>query len=306
MSDLVRIYEVSPRDGLQNEPEVLATEVKREFIARLVATGVRDIEVSSFVSPRWIPQLADADQLVPTLPHVAGVRYWGLVPNPQGLERALEAGLRHVATFLSASESHNRKNVNRTVRESLAGLRKVIETANAERMTVRSYVSTAFGCPYEGDVDERRVVDIAGELLAAGADHVALGDTTGMGNPIQVRRLVERCVAAGIPIDRIAVHFHDTTGTALVNAWAAYLAGVRMFDGSVAGIGGCPYAPGAAGNLATEDLVHLFHELGIDTGVDLGAAAEAGAFMASTLGRKLPGRYQQWWQGQRVLHAQTA
>jgi hydroxymethylglutaryl-CoA lyase len=304
----VRLFEVSPRDGLQNEPEIVSTDDKVALIARLVDAGFRDIEVTSFVSPRFIPQLADATEVVRRLRRVEGVRYWALVPNPVGLERALDAGMEHIATFMSASETHNQKNVNRTIRESLAGLKKVIGTAVAEGIEVRSYISTVFGCPYEGAVDVARVVDLALALQDAGASSIALGDTTGMAQPSQVVDVVARVVAAGVPIDRIACHFHDTRGTAVVNAYAAFGAGVRCFDGAIAGIGGCPYAPGAAGNAATEDLVHLFERLGgsdIDpasgfgpmTGVDLDLAAEAGHFVERALGRPLPGRFHQYHHG---------
>jgi hydroxymethylglutaryl-CoA lyase len=304
----VRLFEVSPRDGLQNEPEIVSTDDKIGLVERLVEAGFRDIEVTSFVSPRFIPQLADATEVVRRLRRVEGVRYWALVPNPVGLERALDAGMEHIATFMSASETHNQKNVNRTTRESLAGLRKVIGTAVAEGIEVRSYISTSFGCPYEGDVDPARVVELALALSEAGASSIALGDTTGMGQPHQVVDVVGRVRAAGVPIERIACHFHDTRGTALVNAYAAWNAGVRCFDGAIAGIGGCPYAPGAAGNAATEDLVQMFERMGgggVDvapgfgpiTGIDLDLAAEAGHYMERVLGRPLPGRFHQYHQG---------
>jgi hydroxymethylglutaryl-CoA lyase len=297
MATAIRLHEVSPRDGLQNEPDIVSTDAKVELIDRLVGAGFRDIEVTSFVSPRFIPQLADASEVLRRLRPVDGVRYWALVPNPVGLERALDAGIRHVATFMSSSETHNQKNVNRTIRESLAGLKKVIESAVAQDLKVRSYISTVLGCPYEGDVPVEKVVELAVALRDAGAHEIALGDTTGMGEPEQVKRLIAAVVEAGIPLDAIACHFHDTRGTAVVNAYAAWQVGVTTFDGSIAGIGGCPYAPGAAGNAATEDLLHLFERLGCETGVDLDRAAEAGHFMEEILGRALPGRYHQYWQG---------
>jgi hydroxymethylglutaryl-CoA lyase len=295
----VRIYEVSPRDGLQNEASVVPTAVKAELVARLAGAGVSDVEVTSFVRPRWIPQLADAHELLQQLPRNGHATWWGLVPNRVGLERALEAGLRHVATFLSASETHNKKNVNRTVRESLAGIEEVIAVARDEGMHVRSYISTVFGCPYEGAVAPEATLALAQRLLAAGADSIVLGDTTGMGNPAQVERVIAQLLDAGIPLERLAVHFHDTRGTALANALTAWRQGVFTFDASVAGIGGCPYAPGAAGNLATEDLVYMFEGMGVRTGVDLDALADAGAFAAEALGRVLPGRYHQAWLGER-------
>jgi hydroxymethylglutaryl-CoA lyase len=301
----VRLFEVSPRDGLQNELEIVSTDDKVGLIHRLVDAGFRDIEATSFVSPRFIPQLADATEVMRRLRRVPGVRYWALVPNPVGLERALDSGVQHVATFMSSSETHNQKNVNRTIRESLAGLRKVIGTAVAEGVEVRSYLSTVFGCPYEGAVAVSQVVDLVKALADAGATSIALGDTTGMAQPLQVVSVLEQVVSAGLSLDQIACHFHDTRGTALVNAFAAYNAGIRSFDGSIAGIGGCPYAPGAAGNAATEDLIHLFERMGggpieagrgfgAVTGIDLELAAEAGHFIERALGRRLPGRYHQY------------
>jgi hydroxymethylglutaryl-CoA lyase len=296
---LVTHYEVSPRDGLQNEPDILPTDAKVQLIERLVASGMKDIEVTSFVRPTWIPQLSDATELVQRLPKNADVRYWGLVPNKVGLDRALSVGLRHIATFMSASETHNKKNVNRTRRESLAGLREVIAIAKDSKVTVRAYISTAFGCPYEGDVDPAQVVELALALKGAGADTIVLGDTTGMGTPLQVKDVIERVSNAGIPLTGQAIHLHDTRGTALVNAYAAYEVGLRTFDGSIGGVGGCPYAPGAAGNAATEDLLYLFHSLGLETGIDLDRAAEAGHFLSEALGRPLAGRYHRFSAGTR-------
>jgi hydroxymethylglutaryl-CoA lyase len=293
-AERVRIYEVSPRDGLQNEAVSISTADKVRLIEGLVGSGFTDIEVTSFVRPTWIPQLADAAEVVAQLPRSEGVRYWGLVPNRQGLERALGVGLQHVATVMSASETHNQKNLNRTRRESLAALREVIGESVDSGVAVRAYISTVFGCPYEGAVDPARSVELALELVAAGADEIALGDTTGMANPRQVGAVVARMADAGIAVDRLALHLHDTRGTALANALAGWQAGVRTFDGSVAGVGGCPYAPGAAGNAATEDLVAMFEAMGVHTGVDLDATAEVGAFLADVLGRDLPGRYHRY------------
>lgn len=295
----ISLYEVSPRDGLQNEAGVVGTEGKAEMIARLVASGIQDIEVTSFVRARWIPQLADAAELVRMLPRVEGVRYWALVPNRVGLERALDSGIHHVATFLSASETHNKKNLNRTVRESLANVEEVLGVARDEGVVVRGYISTVFGCPYEGDVPFENTQRIVQRLLEAGVDTVALGDTTGMGNPRQVAELVTRLVAEGLPVERIALHLHDTRGTALANALAAYDRGVRQFDGSVAGMGGCPYAPGASGNAASEDLVYTFEAMGIRTGIDLDALSAAGVFAEGLVGRELPGRFHLSWKGAR-------
>ena len=307
--DSVHIYEVSPRDGLQNEPGVVSTDNKLALIDALAHTGVTDIEVTSFVRPSWIPQLADAAQLVPRLRPVDGVNYWALIPNMRGLERALDVGISHVATFMSASETHNKKNLNRTRRESISSLREVIGTAKDEGLFVRAYLSTVYGCPYEGAVDVQRTAELAAELHTAGADVLALGDTTGMGDPALVVRVAEAMQAAGIPLDAIAMHMHDTCGTALANILAGYQAGVRTFDGSVAGVGGCPYAPGASGNAATEDIVHMFQAMGVDTGVDLERLAETGARLGEILGRDLPGRYHKYHLGSRArqqARSQTA
>lgn len=289
----VNIYEVSPRDGLQNEATILSTEDKVALIQGLVNAGVKDIEVSSFVRPSWIPQLADAAEVVARLPDAEDVRYWGLIPNRRGLERAIDCGLTHVATFLSASETHNQKNLNRTQRETLNAQREVIRSAKAEGLTVRAYISTVFGCPYEGAVSVTRTSQLATALMDAGADVVVLGDTIGMAHPDQVRETIAYVANAGIPLSRTALHMHDTRGTAVANVVAGLEAGIRTFDGSIAGVGGCPYAPGAAGNAATEDLIAVLEAMGWSTGVDLQAASETGAFLADALGRDLPGRMHQ-------------
>lgn len=316
MTANVQLYEVCLRDGLQNEAAILPTDLKVAIAQRLVDAGFRDIEVTSFVRPRWVPQLADAADVVRQLPKAEGVRFWALVPNQVGLERSIDAGIRHVATFLSASESHNRKNVNRTIRESLAGLKKVIGDAKADGIRVRSYVSTAFGCPFEGAVDVATVVRISRQLVDAGADAVALGDTTGMGHPEQVKRVLDAMVESGIPLDDIALHFHDTRGTAVANAYAAWQFGARRFDGSVSGVGGCPYAPGAAGNAGTQDLVHLFERMGGAqeaprghgpvTGIDMDALAHVGDVLENALNHPLSGRYHQFWKGHLERQARNA
>jgi hydroxymethylglutaryl-CoA lyase len=290
----VRIYEVSPRDGLQNESEIVGADDKLGLIERLVGAGLRDIEVTSFVRPSWIPQLSDASEVIARLPRAEGVRFWSLVPNRRGLERAIDSGVTHIATFMSASETHNKKNVNRTRAESLAALRDVVAVAKDEDMGVRGYISTVFGCPYEGHVPADKTVELAHELLAAGVDELALGDTTGMGDPRMVHTVLKALTDSGVPLDRIGLHMHDTRGTGLANALAGYEFGVRTFDGSVAGVGGCPYAPGAAGNAASDDLVNMFESMGVDTGVDIDALAEAGVFLSSVLGRELPGRYHKY------------
>lgn len=305
-ADAVRIYEVAPRDGLQNELAVVRTEDKVALITRLADAGLRDIEVTSFVRPSWIPQLADAAEVLAQLSHREGLRFWALVPNVRGLERAIETGVSCVATVLSASETHNKKNLNRTRHESLVGLREVIATARAEELRVRGYISTVFGCPYEGAVPVSETVRLSLELLEAGAHELALGDTTGMGNPAQVIEVVRALQAAGVPLSAIGLHMHDTRGSALANALAGYQAGVRTFDGSVAGVGGCPYAPGASGNAASDDLVHMFEAMGAPTGVDLDALADAGVFLADALGRSLPGRYHRYHLGARAAAAKAS
>lgn len=287
----VRIYEVGPRDGLQNEPENVPTAAKLELIQRLALSGLRRIEVTSFVSPKWIPQLADAEDLAAILPTFPDVYYSALVPNPQGYERfARAAALHTAAVFISASETHNRKNVNRGIADHLARLRPVIESAAADGRTTRAYVSTVCGCPYEGEVALAAVAELTRELFALGIDEVSLGDTIGVGTPKQVRELVS-VIAQEAPLERIALHLHDTYGRALANVQAGYEAGIRSFDSSIGGLGGCPYAPGASGNVATEDVVDLFEHEGIATGVDLSRLVAAAAWLeSSVLRRPLPGR----------------
>ncbi len=287
----VELCEVGPRDGLQNEKEILDTSIKLRLIEQLVAAGLRRIEVTSFVSPEWIPQLADAEQLVEQLPRAEGVRYAGLVPNLPGWERFGASGQLHdVALFISASETHNRKNVNKSVAVHLERLKSVIDRARAAGVPSRVYVSTALGCPYEGVVAQDAVVALARELVLAGASEIAIGDTIGVGVPRQVKALVA-ALRAEMPIDAIVLHLHDTYGRALANAMAGYEAGVRKFDSSLGGLGGCPYAPGASGNLASEDLVSLFEEEGIETGVDLDLLTETSAWLErEVMKRPLPSR----------------
>ena len=287
----VGIYEVGPRDGLQNEAEFVPTDAKLELIARLAASGLRRIEVASFVSPSWIPQLADAEELVAALPRSQGVSYGALVPNEKGYERLRAAGQIEIAgTFISASETHNQSNVNCSIDEQLARLAPVLESARADGISVRAYVSTVCGCPYEGEVSVSAVVDLARKLIERGAAEVSLGDTIGVGHPNQLRTLV-RAVASEVPIERIALHLHDTYGRALANAQAGFEEGVRVFDSSLAGLGGCPYAPGASGNVATEDLVDLFEREGLRTGIDLDALVDTSDWLErDVLARPLPGR----------------
>ena len=286
------IYEVGPRDGLQNEPETVATEHKLALIDGLARAGLRRIEVGSFVSPKWIPQLADAEALTAALPPHPGVRYSALVPNLKGYERlrAAGGGVSVAAVFLSASETHNRKNVNCSIAEGLERVAPVAERARADGLGLRAYVSTVCGCPYEGEVAPAAVVSLTRRLLELGATEISLGDTIGVGHPRQVQALV-RAVAGEAPLERIALHLHDTFGRALANVQAGYEAGVRTFDASLGGLGGCPYAPGASGNVATEDVVDLFERAGIATGIDQGRLVDTTHWLErDVLKRPLPGR----------------
>jgi len=286
----VTLYEVGPRDGLQNEPEVVSSDAKVELVTRLADAGLRRIEVTSFVSPEWIPQLADGDEVARRAPRRQGLRYSALVPNMRGYQRLLASGLSTAAFFVSASETHNRKNVNRSIREHLDRFRPVAERAKGDGISLRAYVSTVCGCPYEGKVAAPAVVALVRDLLELGADEVSLGDTIGVGTPDQVHSLVE-AVAEVTPLEKVALHLHDTYGRALVNARAGYQCGIRIFDSSLGGLGGCPYAPGASGNAATEDLVDLFEASGVATGIDLDALVETAAWVErDLLSRSLPGR----------------
>ena len=289
LPDAVSVYEVSPRDGLQNEAVTLATTRKVRLIEALVAAGLRRIEISSFVSPKWVPQLADAEEVVQLVPRVEGVTYSALCPNARGLERAEAAGIEEIGVFISASETHNRKNVNKTVAETLAAFAEVIGPAVEAGIRVRGYVSTLWGCPYEGDVDPRAGLRIARELLSMGCYQVSLGDTIGVGTPVQTRDIVGLFLGE-IPAEKLALHLHDTRGTALANVIVGLELGIRTFDASVGGLGGCPYAPGAAGNLATEDLVYTLHGMGIETGIDLEQLWAAGQVAEALVGRELPGK----------------
>jgi hydroxymethylglutaryl-CoA lyase len=287
MTDRVRIYEVGPRDGLQNEATPIPLDTKVEFIERLASAGLREIEATSFVSPRAIPQLADADDLLQRLPRDVGVRYPVLVPNERGMARAEAAGADALAVFTAATDAFTERNIGMSVDESLAAFEPVLRRAEALGWWRRAYISTAFGCPYTGAVDPHRAVDVATRLLELGVDEVCFGDTIGVGVPSQVAVLTGAAVQAGIPVERVAFHFHDTRGTALANVAAGLDAGVRCFDSSTGGTGGCPYAPGAAGNLATEDLVYLLDASGFEHGVDLANVLEAARFIAAALGRTL-------------------
>lgn len=287
MGDRVRIYEVGPRDGLQNEPATIPLETKLGFIERLVAAGLREIEATSFVSPKAIPQLADADELLPRLPRAPGVRYPVLVPNARGMARAEAAGADSLAVFTAATDAFTQRNIGMTVDESLVAFEPVLQRASELGWWRRAYVSTAFGCPYTGAVDPHRAVAVATRLFELGVDEVCFGDTIGVGVPVQVRALTNAATGAGIELHQIAYHFHDTRGTALANVVAGLDAGIRCFDSSTGGTGGCPYAPGAAGNLATEDLVYLLDASGFEHGVSLEGVLEAARFIAASLDRPL-------------------
>ncbi|MDY4284465.1 hydroxymethylglutaryl-CoA lyase [Xanthomonas sp. LF06-19] len=284
MRDSVRIVEVGPRDGLQNEKAWVATEDKIELIARLGRTGLRSIEATSFVSPKWVPQLADAAEVYAGIAQVPGVDYPVLVPNLQGYERAAAVGVREVAVFTAASETFNRTNTNAGIDESLARFAPVLERAAADGVKVRGYVSTVLGCPYQGDVPLADVVRVAQRLHAMGCYEISLGDTIGVGTPGKARAML-RAVAAVVPMDALAVHFHDTYGQALANIAACLEEGVRVVDAAVSGAGGCPYAKGASGNVASEDVVYLLHGNGVETGIDLPALAATGRWLAQKLGR---------------------
>lgn len=285
----VSVYEMSPRDGLQNESAQVATHAKVRLIEALVDAGIRRIEVGSFVSPKWVPQMADADEVCQMIERRPGVTYAGLCPNARGLERALAAKVDEIAVFVSASETHNSKNVNKTSAETLKAFEPVIGPAVAQGLKVRGYVSTMWGCPYEGEVDPRRGLELAKHLLGAGCYQISLGDTIGVGTPLQTEKILQLFTSA-VAVEQIALHLHDTRGTALANVLVGLQAGVTTFDASVAGLGGCPYAPGAAGNLATEDLVYTLHGMGIETGIDLEKLWQAGQVAEAIVGRELPGK----------------
>ena len=284
MSRPVTVVEVGPRDGLQNEAVVVPTTAKVELVERLAEAGLPVVEVTSFVSPRAVPQLADADAVLPAVRRRPGVRYPVLVPNVRGLERALAAGADAIAVFTAASEAFTQANINMSVAESLHAFAPVLERARAAGMWTRGYVSTAFGCPYQGAVAPADVAGVAGALFDLGCDEVSIGDTIGAGRPEQVPGVVA-AVTDRVPVERVALHLHDTGGLALDNAAAGLAAGVRTFDSSAGGLGGCPFAPGAPGNVATEALVEMLHERGYETGVDLEAVRAAGAWMRGLVGR---------------------
>jgi len=295
----VVVYEVGPRDGLQNEPRMVPTADKISFIDALSATGLEHIEITSFVSPKWTPQLRDALEVAHGISRRGGVCYSALVPNRRGLEAAMAAGMEEVAVFLSASETHNKKNVNKTIAETLRAFEDVVAPALAADMRVRAYVSTVFGCPYEGDVDPKSSVWLATTLREMGVYQVSLGDTIGVANPLQVERVLGAVLAA-VEAERLAVHFHDTQGTALANCLIAMTMGITTLDSSIGGLGGCPYAPGASGNLASEDLVAMLLGMGIECGVDLDKLVDCSRLAASFVGHELPSKYSKAHLGKRA------
>ena len=283
----VDVREVGPRDGLQNE-ETVPVAARVRLIDALSGTGLRRIEAASFVSPAAIPPMAGSDEVMAAITRRDGVVYSALVPNPKGAERAVAAKADEIELVVSASETHNQKNVKRSVAESLVAARDVVEIAHGARIEAEAIVSTAFGCPYEGDVAPERVAQIAGHLIDAGADKLSFGDTTGMATPRRVDDLLTELERAGISSERVGLHFHNTRGTALANVVAALDRGVARFDASVGGLGGCPYAPGASGNAVTEDLVHMLHDMNIETGIDLDALLDCARLAQDIVGRELP------------------
>src|SRR5687768_17396882 len=284
MPAAVRIVEVGPRDGLQNEKTIVATADKIALVDRLSATGLSTIEATSFVSPKWVPQLADAAEVYAGIARRPGVRYPVLVPNEQGYERARAVGADEVAVFTAASEAFNRKNINASIDESIDRFRPVLERAKADGVRVRGYVSTVLGCPYQGEVPVADVVRVARTLHALGCYEISLGDTIGVGTPGKARTML-RAVAEQVPMAALAVHFHDTYGQALSNILSCLGEGVAVVDSSVSGTGGCPYARGASGNVASEDVVYMLHGLGVDTGIDLDKLVDTGRWLAALLGR---------------------
>jgi hydroxymethylglutaryl-CoA lyase len=284
MSDFVRLVEVGPRDGLQNEKSAVPTAVKIALIERLAAAGVQTVEATSFVSPKWVPQMADAAEVFAGIARRAGVNYPVLVPNEAGYDRARAVGAEDIAVFGAASEAFSRRNINATIEESLERFRPVAERARADGVRMRGYVSTVLGCPYQGAVPLADVVRVAQALHEMGCYEISLGDTIGVGTPRQARAML-LAVADAIPLTQLAVHFHDTRGQALANVYACLEAGVRVVDASIAGLGGCPYAAGASGNVASEDVVYLLQGLGMATGIDLAALIDCGRWISDTLGR---------------------
>ncbi len=300
----ITIVEVGPRDGLQNERALVPTPDKIELINRLSAAHLPVIEVSAFVSPRWVPQMADAAEVFAGITRAPGIRYTALVPNLAGLDRAVAAGVTEIAVFAASTETFSRKNINQSIDESLATYAQVCGRAHAAGLRVRGYLSTAFGCPFEGAVAPDRVADVAARLADLGVFEVAISDTIGIAHPGQVPRVLD-AVLARVPVHQLALHFHDTLGTALANVLASLPYGITTFDASAGGLGGCPYAPGAAGNLATDDLIYMLDGLGLETGVSLAAVSDASAFIASKIDHRLPSRYAQAQEARQSLNSKV-
>jgi hydroxymethylglutaryl-CoA lyase len=301
----VEIREVGPRDGLQNESEFVPTEVKQEFIRRLAATGLPTIEITSFVNPKWIPALADCHEIGRQFSHLDGTHTTALMPNLKGLEGAKAAGMKEISVFMSASESHNKANINKSIDETLRQFSEVIPATKAEGIAVEGMISVVCGCPYEGEVDPRAVLRIVEALLDYGADSIALGDTIGVGDPMQVKELLKMVIPL-VGIERLRVHFHDTQGTAVANAVTALDLGVTRYDASIGGLGGCPYAPGASGNVPTENLVYTFERMGVNTGVDLTKLLDTGAWIQAKLGHSLPSNGLKAYLGRKIRAEQKA
>jgi hydroxymethylglutaryl-CoA lyase len=285
----ITIKEVGPRDGLQNEKGFISTEDKIALINQLSASGLKAIEITSFVNPKWIPALSDAAVVATGITRVPGVTYTALVPNQQGLERAFEANIDEVAVFMSASETHNLKNINKSISDTFPILRDLVQKNLAAGKTSRGYISTVFGCPYEGSVDIDMVIRVSETLFEMGINELSLGDTIGVANPKQVQELLEVFLKK-FPADKLAMHFHDTRGTALANILVSLEMGITTFDSSIGGLGGCPYAPGASGNVATDDLLYMLHGMGIHTGVDQEKLLSASQFIQKKIGRPLPSK----------------
>ncbi len=286
----ITIYEVGPRDGLQNEPDDVATPIKRELLERLVGAGIPRIELTSFMSPKWIPKLADADELSKIAPRTDGVAYAGLIANQRGYDRFVEADLPVLALVVSVSDTHNRKNLNRGTQETLDAFRPIAAQAKEDGKVLRMYASTCCGCPYEGRISTEQAMGVVHQLIEMGADEIGIADSLGVGTPDQIRDVVQAAKSV-FPAEKLALHLHDTYGRALVNLMAGYDEGIRIFDASLGGLGGCPYAPGASGNLATEDVVDLFEGMGIRTGIDLDKLVDTTLWLEQdVLKRPLPGR----------------
>ena len=300
----ITIVEVGPRDGLQNERALVPTADKIELINRLSVAHLPVIEVSAFVSPRWVPQMADAADVFAGITRAPGIRYTALVPNLAGLDRAVAAGVTEIAVFAASTETFSRKNINQSIDESLATYAQVCGRAHAAGLRVRGYLSTAFGCPFEGAVAPGRVADVAARLADLGVFEVAISDTIGIAHPGQVPRVLE-AVLTRVPVHQLALHFHDTRGTALANVLASLPYGIATFDASAGGLGGCPYAPGAAGNLATDDLIYMLDGLGLETGVSLAGVTDASTFIASKIDHRLPSRYAQAQEARRSLKSEV-